>query len=210
MNKSSIRECWQYTTDPHYLNHPNYSWSFESSSGFSQLWPGVFHITLPTHKIHNREGGRKRRTNKHGIRLAPSARREKSVTLLCILWANASMYSSETPAKPLGMLTHFFALVHPVSSKVFLGHQLPPTSVDWSVLSTGVFCPLLLTALSCRLFLGPSVPCPLLVSWEISCASPLCGFRVKTDKGILRLAPTPTEINATHRVTRIETQILKN
>ena len=45
--------------DPYYLNQPNYSWSSDSSSDFSHLWPGVFHIFLSTHKIHNREGGRK-------------------------------------------------------------------------------------------------------------------------------------------------------
>ena len=71
--------------DPHYLNQPNYSWPSESSSGFSHLWPWVFHIPLPTHKIHNREGGRKRRTDNPGLGLALSERREKSVTLLCIL-----------------------------------------------------------------------------------------------------------------------------
>ena len=45
--------------DPHYLNQPNYSWPLESSSGFSHLWPVVFHIHLTTHKIHNRVGRRK-------------------------------------------------------------------------------------------------------------------------------------------------------
>ena len=49
--------------------------------------------------------------------------------------------------------------------------------------------------------LGSSFPRPLWVSWEISHASPLCGFRTKTGKGFLWLAPTPTETDATHRVT---------
>ena len=44
--------------DPHYLNPLNYSWPLESSSGFSHLWPGVFHIPLQTQKD-SREGGRK-------------------------------------------------------------------------------------------------------------------------------------------------------
>ena len=46
-------------TKPHYVNQPNYSWPLESSNGFSHLWPGVFHISLPTQKIHNWGGGRK-------------------------------------------------------------------------------------------------------------------------------------------------------
>ena len=78
--------------NPNYLNQPTNSWPLESSRVFfSRLWPWVFHISSPTHKIHNPESGRKRRTNKHGLRLAPSARWEKYVTLFCILWANASV-----------------------------------------------------------------------------------------------------------------------
>ena len=54
---------WQYTAgwpaDLHYLNQQNYSWPLVSSSCFSHLWPGVFHIPLPTHKIHNRKSRRK-------------------------------------------------------------------------------------------------------------------------------------------------------
>ena len=46
---------------------------------FSHLWPGVFHIPLPTHKIRNSEGGIKRRINRLGLAL--SARKEKFVTL---------------------------------------------------------------------------------------------------------------------------------
>ena len=64
---TSVRRIWYCVntppSDPHYLNQPNYSWPSESSSGFSHLWPEVFQIPLPTHKIHNREGERKR-TNK--------------------------------------------------------------------------------------------------------------------------------------------------
>ena len=40
--------------------------------------------------------------------------------------------------------------------------------------------------------LGPSFPRPLPVSREISRSGPLCGFRAKADKGILRLTPTHT------------------
>ena len=68
--------------DPHFLNQSKYSWPSKSSRCFSHLWPGVFHILLSTHKIHNREGRKNRRTNKQELWLAPSARREKFVTLL--------------------------------------------------------------------------------------------------------------------------------
>ena len=74
---------------------------------------------------------------------------------------------------------------------------------------------LLLTALSCWLISSAPFSWLLLlfsgtfhsltppVSWEISRTSPLCGFRAKTDKGILWLAPTPTETNVNHRVTEM-------
>ena len=60
------------------------------------------------------------------------------------------------------------------------------SSADCLVLSTSLFCLLLLTAP------GPSFSCLLQVSWEISRAIPLCGFRAKTDKVILWLAITHT------------------
>ena len=77
------------------------------------------------------------------------------------------------------------------------------SSLDWPSLSTGLFCSFLLTVLSCPLSLGPSFPRPLPVSWDISRRSHFCGFRAKTDKGILWLALTHTETNATYRITII-------
>ena len=84
--------------DPDYLNQPNYSWPLESCSGFSHLWPGVFHIPLPTHKIRNREGGRKKEQSRYWV----SSKRKKgevgdTFVHSVFLWVNASVYSSETP-----------------------------------------------------------------------------------------------------------------
>ena len=59
------------------------------------------------------------------------------------------------------------------------------TSVDWSLLFS----------------LGSSFHRLIPVSWEISRASPLCGFHAKTDKRILWLAPASTETNATQCIT---------
>ena len=98
-------------------------------------------------------GWTKRRTNNHALGLTPSARREKSMTILCILWTNASVYSSETPTK----LTHFLALFNPASSKIFLDRQLLLTSIDWSVLPTSLDCSVLLTVFFC-FSLEPSSP----------------------------------------------------
>ena len=126
--------------------------------------------------------------NNHGLGLTPSVSREKSVTLLCILWANASVYLREILTKPLRILNHLLALVNPEYSKVFLDRQLPPTSVDWSVRPTSLDC----FVLSTDLWDLPSLVLYL-----------LCGFRAKTDKRVLRVASTPTETNAQHRVTTI-------
>ena len=79
--KLNLNKC--DTTPPadlHYLNQPNYSWPLESSSGSSHLRPGVFHISLPTHKIHNRGGERKRRINNCAW-VSSKLKRRKTVTL---------------------------------------------------------------------------------------------------------------------------------
>ena len=75
------------------------------------------------------------------------------------------------------------------------------TSVNWYLLSTGHFCPLLLTvsfSVLLLLTLGPSFPHLLPVSWEISRTSSLCGFCAKTDKGILWMELTHTHRNECH------------
>ena len=102
--------------DPHYLNQPNYSWPLESSSGFSNLRPGFFHISLLTCKICNR-GGRRKEEQTIGLGLAPSARGEVCDTFMQLsvhLQAIEGMYLRETSTKPLGILTHL-ALVKPAS-----------------------------------------------------------------------------------------------
>ena len=68
--------------------------------------------------------------------------------------------------------------------------------IDWSLLLPSADCVLLLTDLSCRLISGTYVSSSF---W--SCGRSLCGFRAKTDKGILWLAPTHTEMDATYSVT---------
>ena len=85
-------------------------------------------------------GWKKRRTNSHGLGLAPRARLEKSVILslhYVLLWAKASAYSSEIPTKPLGMLIALFCwLLYSTSS---LDCRFPPTFVDCLVLPTDSF-----------------------------------------------------------------------
>ena len=186
---------WQYTAGrPHYLNQPNYSWPSESSNCFSQLQPGVFHISLRTHKTqHIQPRGRKKRTNNHGLGLAPSTIREKSVTLSkhsVRQWANASVYSGEIPWKPPEMLTHLLTLANPASQST--------GSSSCSLLPTAMFSSLVSSVFWLLLTLVPSFLRPFLVSWEISRASLLCGFHAKTDKGVRWLALTHTHRNECH------------
>ena len=124
------------------------------------------------------------RTSKHGLGLAPSAKSRKFVTLseeFVLLWAIANVYSSEIPTKSPGMLTHPFTLANPASKSTGPSSRLSLT-VGFPRLQS--------TVLSC--WLPCSVDCPVLfwdlafprllpVSREISRASPLSGFRAKTD-----------------------------
>ena len=164
---------------PHSLNLLNQSWP--SYRRVVPLMSGQGYFTFlyghTKHNIHNWEGGRKE--NKHGLELAPSARR-KSLWHFCVAFCASVSYrehvSSEIPTKSPGTLTHPLALANPACE------------------STGsCSCPLLLT-LFCRLL--SSVDCPvlscslllsaffcLLVSWEISRTSPCVGFAPKQTKG---------------------------
>ena len=163
---------------------------------------------------HNREDGRKEQMNKHGLGLAPSPRRgEVSVTLLAhyrFLWANASVYSSEISHKATGNADLNSRVGPPgfcrstgpsshLSDFCWLVSSVPDSYLpDWPVLLTGPFWSLLLNAFFCLLLDLPSLVHP--VSWEFSCAGTLSGFCAKTDKGILWLAPTHRETEATHSV----------
>ena len=70
---------WQYTRWPTPLSQPAKPvMAIRSSSGFSHLRPGVFHISLQKHKIQHTQ----KRTNNYKLGWALSARGEKFVTLL--------------------------------------------------------------------------------------------------------------------------------
>ena len=120
--------------DSHYISFfkPNYSWPV-----IHLVFSDQGHYTfLYRHAKHNREGGRKEQTNKHGLGSAPSAKKGECVTL-CVLWANVSVYSNE-------ILTCWHILVLILSSlcllllNVAFSGQLP--QVDWSLLPFFVNC----------------------------------------------------------------------
>ncbi len=123
------------------LNQPNCSWPWESSSGFSPLWPGVFYIPLQVRKAQLR--GWKKRTNEQTrTRSAPSARSgevyETPFGHSVFLLANASVYSSENAHEATSNADLTSRVVGlQVLAAAFL------TSVDWSPL-----CPTLISWLT--------------------------------------------------------------
>ena len=190
---------WQHTAGrPPQSQPPKPLMAIRSSSGFSHFRSGVFHISLRTHKTQHtqpREWKKREQTNTDlGFLQAQEGR--SLWHFPSILWAIAGVYSIKIPTKSPGTLAHPLTLANSASGSKNPSTRLPPTSVVCPVLSTSLFCPLLLTAL------GPSFLCPLPVSWEISRASCLCGFRAETDKEIFWLALTHTHAtNAQHYVT---------
>ena len=165
----------------------------DSSSGFSHIWPRVFHISFYVQSITERVEVK----NKHGLRSALSAIREGVYVTHFVhsvfLWANTNVYSSENSHKATSDADLTSRVGQQVQAAEF------PTSVDslpdphlpdCPVLSTGAFCSTLLIVFFCLLSDLSSLVLP--VSWEILRAGPLCGFCAQTDKGILWLAPTPT------------------
>ena len=177
-----------------------------SSSDFPHLRPMVFHISLRKHKRQPR--GRNKReqtnkqTNKHELGLAPSARREKFVTLLrsflCICglaWACIRVKFPLRHQEYWPILSRW--PTQPLSPQVLaVTCSLLLTSVDCSLLSTALFCPLPWSVLCPGLIRVLAFCRPLLLSWEITCASPLVGFAPKETKGSSdrhSFTPSPTQ-----------------
>ena len=157
------------------------------SSGFSHLRPGVFHISLQTHKTqYTQLRGWKKRTNNHRLWIAPSARREKFVTVLCSFLCICGLSRSCIRAKfPHSHQECWLILSHWPTWP--LGPQVLASSL--AVASSPNFCWLLWDL---------AFPCLLPVSLEISYTSPLCGFHAKTDKGIFWQALIHTQRNECH------------
>ena len=123
------------------------------------------------HTKHNREGGRKEQTNKHGSGSAPNARGGS-------LWHFCAALRAFAGNRGRILARNFHKATRNADS-----------SYDCPVLTTGLFRSLLLTVLFSPPLstdpLGSSFPPLLSVSLEISPSGPLCEFRAKTHKGIL-------------------------
>ena len=155
---------------------------------------------------HNRECGRKEQTRTWSG--------EVYVTLFVhsvFPWANASVYSSENSYKATSNADLTSRVRQPGICAPRGPSSRPLTSVDWyplypsliSLTAFSVNSSLLVPSAECFFRLLSDLPFSVFpVSWDISCAGPLCGFRAKADKGILWLAPKHINtINAQHNVT---------
>ena len=152
------------------------------------LISGRGHFTLLyKHTTYTTESGRKE--NKQARTwVSPKHKKGEVFGTFLAFYASVSVtrvHSNKIPIQLLGTLTHPLALADPSS-----GSAGPSSSLNSHLSLTVAFLQLLLTAL------GPCFPRLLLVSLEISRASPLWGFRAKTYKGILWLALIHTH---THR-----------
>ena len=156
--------------------------AIRSSSGFSHLRPGVFHISLQARKTQHTQLRRwkKRRTNNHGLGFAPSARREKFVTLLCSFLCICEQSRACIRAKfPHSHQECWLTLVDPASGSTGPSSRLSLTAGFPQLLFTALSCWLLFSVylLLCRL--GPWLP-----SSSSSLVGDLCvGFAPKQTKG---------------------------
>ena len=161
---------WQYTTGCTPLSQPPKPlMAIRSSSGFSHLLPRVFYIFYGhTNTTYTTKRVEEKRTHKHTLRLALSARKKKFVILFLrsvYLWANVTMYQakfpqshqkcwlipSHWPTRPLGPHTLAVGFLRLLLTTLYC--QVP-CSADCPVLPPSLDWLLLLT-------LGPSFPRPL-------------------------------------------------
>ena len=156
---------WLYTAGrPPLSQPPKPLMAIRLSSDFSHLRPGVFHISLRTHKTQHSQprGMEEKRTNKQTLTWVSSkTRREKFVTLLhsflCICELSQVCILANFTQSHLGTLIHPLTLFNPASGSTDPSSQLPPTSVDCSLLLTAPFCRLPCSVL-CLLFFYETLP----------------------------------------------------
>ena len=177
--------------------------SLRISSGFSHLRPEAFHIALQTHKTQHTQSRRwKKRTNKVGLRLAPSATREKSVTLLyrflCIWLSQACirakfLHSHQERWHPLALANPFSGSTGP-NSLIVAAPLWPSPSHNFCLLISSVHCHRTLHSLVFFRSRRESRPQALSV-----------GFAPKrTKRSSDWQSPTPTETNATYHATFLQ------
>ena len=170
---------WQYTAGrPPLSQPPKPLIAIRSSSGFSHLLPGVFHISLWTHKTQHTQPRGWRKREKQTWTWVSSKRKKGEVCdtfALCSvhLWASASMYLSEIPSKPPGTLTHPPTLANPASESTGPSSRL--SSLDCQLSPTSVDCSLLLFTASFSSSSG--------LVGNLAC-KPFMRYRTKTDKGV--------------------------
>ena len=117
INLSEITLCCDNianTAGSHYLNFLNQPMAIRSSSGFSHLRPGAFHMfyKYTTDITYITESGKKK--NKQALTWVSPKRKKGEIWALfwdfCASVTITSVYPSEIPTQPPGTLTPPFAL----------------------------------------------------------------------------------------------------
>ena len=125
--------------------------AIRSSCGFSYLRPVAFLIVLQSHKTQYTQprGWKKRRINKHGLRLAPNTRKEKfghfpSILCFCVCHKHV-LENSNTATRNADSSSHAHRPGLWYHRLQLLTQQLPFS--DHCLSPTVAYCSLLLTAL---------------------------------------------------------------
>ena len=153
-----------------------------ASDSSSKFRPGVFHIYLQIRKAQPKGWEKKNKRTNTGLGQL-QAQEEES---LCDTFMQLFVHFFYKEA--LGMLTHLW-LSSPTASLCWLS---PP--LDCYLKPTVFLCPALSTG-SLSLFSGTFLPSSTSGLAEDLVLSLLSGFRAKTDKEIIWVAPTQTETN---------------
>ena len=165
--RSCLIHMWQYTAGwPPLYQHPKPLMGIRSSSGFFYLRPGVFHISLRTHKTqHTQPRGWKKRTNNRGLGLAPSAKRSllHFPNILCICRLSQPCIRAKFPQSHQERWLILSRWLTWALDPQVLAAGFP--RLLWLLSPAG--CPGLPIGFFCSA-LGPSFPRSLPVSWEIS------------------------------------------
>ena len=120
--------------DPHYLNHLNYSWPLDRLVVFLISGQGISHFFTDTQPTTYTTERAEEKKNKHGLGLAPSAKREKFLTLLCsslcVCRLSQACIWAKFPQGHKGRLTHLPTLANLASQSTGSSSHLSQPSAS--------------------------------------------------------------------------------
>ena len=193
-HKTQKTNLWQHPCQPtpNYLSFlkPNYSWPVIRLVVFYSFpTKGITHFFTDTQSTTERLGEKNKRINTDLGRLQ-AQERGICVPLLCsflCICRLEGMYFAQNFYKDTWNAN--------LSLTVFSHCLLLPTVLPWTAISNQLLFSALLCQLALIVFSGTFLPASTSGLTGDLAPSPLCGFRAKTDKEIVWVAPTQTETN---------------